>query len=958
MSAVNEGHLRVLKGALAAMIQRPTPLTAALQFTSEWESPAGKIGDAEQLLDLLRDCNLNSPLVRILAKRLRDWDYAGEGWTHDKITKGRREEIYTRLGIPQDFRDWCDKAVPIYEPAEPLVVISADHIDWYKPNTPGTERFYWEAYVDYLETISGWEHESLIDLDQSTTAVVERLADPTSSQPRQTRGLVVGYVQSGKTANFTGVVAKAADAGYRLIIILAGTLDILRNQTQRRLDKELVGRELIEHEYDDDDAYPDGFVTYGSRPSVRGSFDFERLTLRLEDYQGLDAGIAALRFERRLPGVPLFDEDNLRNEPARLLVIKKNRIIIEKVVGDLERVSETIPLSEIPTLIIDDGSDQASLNTRKPTTKQVRERTAINKVIVKLLKMLPRAQYVGYTATPFANVFVDPDDVDDLFPKDYLIPLPRPSAYMGVADFHDLEGTSSDDPYDGNEGALVRAVRGLDNAPANLTKAVDAFVLAGAIKLWRAHENPNLRFRHHTMLVHVSPRRDQQRLMAQRLEEIWLKSAYEGGDGVGRLRVLWDTDFEPVMRHRAVEAEIPTSFADIQPYIGRCLSLIDDGEKRILIVNSDNKSDDPDFEHGRVWKILVGGAKLSRGYTVEGLTISYYRRRAEAADTLMQMGRWFGFRQGYRDLVRLFIGRAEPLPKGGGTIDLYLAFEGVCRDEIDFRHELQKYALPKYGGKGIRPSQVPPLVSSYVLRPTASNKMYNAEIEFQNLSGDYIERTVAPADRLRMEHNEEVARTLIGSLETTAMERIEYLYDGKQVAFEALIGVGLPMVGLQFLRDYRWADDHPVMQRVIDFLADRSPAETRVKRWVLVAPQSGTDLAPWMWGSVPLSVQRRARAQPGARYKVYSTPRDVRFAKGLVGLGDGVAITGGTTGLIGGDQAILLLYPVRDTNGGEKADFTTMGFAIQFPQNQIAIPIKFGVRVATRPDDVVVPKEA
>ena len=178
---------------------------------------------------------------------------------------------------------------------------------------------------------------------------------------------------------------------------------------------------------------------------------------------------------------------------------------------------------------------------------------------------------------------------------------------------------------------------------------------------------------------------------------------------------------------------------------------------------------------------------MSRGYTIEGLTVSYYRRRAGAADTLVQMGRWFGFRRGYSDLVRLFIGRAEPLrrslkvskPKGKGTkgqeakpegtTDLYLAFEGACKDEMALREEFQQYSLRKDGGRGITPAQIPPLVAAHVLPPTSKNKMYNAEIEFQNYAKKYIEPTRAPChephdERLRSQKNAKNMATLLGRL--------------------------------------------------------------------------------------------------------------------------------------------------------------------------------------------------
>lgn len=895
MTGPEVGRVRILEGALAAMGARPTPLDAELAHRSQWEEAVARVVSTDQLLDLLRAGDVNSPLRRVLMRRLREWDYARSLGASERNTPERRAEIYGLLAVPEAFGAWCTENVPMWEPAEPLVVIGADHVDWYHPETPGTEHFYWDSYTRHLERVGGWEPVSILDLDQSTTAVVERLANPLSAEARQTKGLVAGHVQSGKTANFTGVVAKAADAGYRLFIILAGTLDILRNQTQRRLDRDLIGRELLEHEYEDDDDWPDGFLAHGARPSDLGAFDWERLTRRFEEYQSLDAGIAALRFHKAVPALPLHAPENLRGEPARLLVIKKNRRILERVAGDLRRVSETVPLSEIPTLIIDDKSDQASLNTRKPTLRQARQRTAINGAITELLRVLPRAQYLGYTATPFANVFVDPDDVDDLFPADYLVPLPRPEQYMGASDFHDLDGDRSGDGFASNERAFVRDVLGADSAPQNLPSAIDAFVLAGAVKLWR-EEHLGLRFRHHTMLVHVSQRRDAQRSMAARLDELWLAAGYDASGGVQRLRALWESDHLPVLRARAEARMIPGTFDELIPHVGRCLARVEDGGKRVLIVNSDNRSDDPDFDRERVWKILVGGAKLSRGYTVEGLTVSYYRRRAEAMDTLMQMGRWFGFRRGYGDLVRLYIGRAEALPQGQGTIDLYLAFEGACRDEMDFRGELQKYALPKYGGRGLRPAQVPPLVSAHILRPTSPNKMYNAEIQFQNLGGDRIQSTMAPADRERMNANQEAARTLLRGAGPTR-QVVECILDGARQSFDAFVGSVDHASGLGFLRSYRWIDDQPVMQRVIDFLEKRPPTQTRVLRWMVVAPQIAANLAPWTCDGLSLSVLRRARAQDGGRYKVYSTPRDIEVAKALVGLAEDVDSRGGGRGV-------------------------------------------------------------
>ena len=190
----------------------------------------------------------------------------------------------------------------------------------------------------------------------------------------------------------------------------------------------------------------------------------------------------------------------------------------------------------------------------------------------------------------------------------------------------------------------------------------------------------------------------------------------------------------------------------------------------MLVVNGDNEADTPDFDRQSVWKILVGGAKLSRGYTIEGLTTSYYRRRTQAANTLMQMGRWFGYRQNYGDLVRLFVGRAEGL--GKPKFDLYEAFGAACQDEEDFRQQLRRYSSED--GTRITPREVPPLVASSLpwLKPTSPNKMFNAKIAQENFGATWIERTVVPTRKSDISANLKLTTSLmeLAGLETETLK--------------------------------------------------------------------------------------------------------------------------------------------------------------------------------------------
>ncbi|MEU4442984.1 Z1 domain-containing protein [Actinosynnema sp. NPDC023926] len=688
------------------------------------------------LRDYLADAGPDDELRLALHLRIAAWDGARPEdvrWAENTgpHTRARREVITRRLKVDEATANLFDELFPIADP-DGTVVIADDWEPWYTAQVRQKRDFYWTHYADYLTERRGWSPEAVTKLDTATTHVVERLSDPTRKEPYQAKGLVVGYVQSGKTANFTGVISKAVDAGYRLVIVLTGTTNLLREQTQRRIDMELVGREnilrgidlnnpeaLVDVDYQADQDWADGrFVSHGAQPADIGRPDIHRMTTYRFDYRSLKQGIKALDFERFDRAKPLNHPDNLFRADARLVIVKKNSGVLEKLAKDLGAI--TAKLQDIPTLIIDDESDQASINTTNPKRWDdgKTERTSINRLISKLLGMLPRGQYVGYTATPFANVFVDPGDAQDIFPKDFLISLERPPAYMGAAEFHDLDLAVplEERTYaNSKEKAHVRLLAASDEH-ADLQEAMDFFVLAAAVKLFRKNRGAGS-YKHHTMLVHEAMRTAVHRDTAGIIKRTWAEAGYYSPSSHPRLRELYERDLLPVSR--AIEPELPTpdSFEELARHLGEAIRRISPKGNPVLVVNSDKdiEQDDLDFGQHDVWRILVGGNKLARGFTVEGLTVSYYRRDVKDADALMQMGRWFGFRAGYRDLVRLYVTR--------GLRD---AFESICRDEEEFRAELRQYAKMIDGRPAVTPAQVPPLVTSRVLRPTAAAKMYNA----------------------------------------------------------------------------------------------------------------------------------------------------------------------------------------------------------------------------------------
>ncbi|MHA7225573.1 Z1 domain-containing protein [Glutamicibacter soli] len=793
----NDSRIDAVTSAIAMIAEKgPKRLLARVNFSLEEDGEEQlTISDLSELLT--REGDPNDPIQVEFRLALSRWDQTTDAlWLKEapesaRRPKGRSRRSYVleKLGFSEENSKLINSYYPIINGGIVVSTPADGRWPWYSASRK-VRSHYWDVYQGVLKR-RGFNAESIAALDESTTEIVSRFADPTWDEIYQTKGLVVGHVQSGKTANFTGTIAKAIDAGYRLIIVLTGTLELLRGQTQRRLDKELVGFENIVGGIDladealarenidyianqDSDWLTEGkFVKFGYDPeNVPGVPHIIRLTKSTDDYKSLRAGLSTLDYKSHIrnPEQKIFHPDNLWDTPVRLVVIKKNGPVLRKLLKDLKQIRGNT--QDYPALIIDDEADQAGINTRRQTAnlsteereeekKESRERTAINKLLSELLGILPRAQYVGYTATPFANVFVDPNDTEDIYPKDFIFSLNPPKNYMGGSSFHDrnaifeLEDVKT--PEHSNQAAYVRDIKSDSSTPRlrqeEMQNALDSFVLAGAVKLWRQARGCKGDFKHHTMLFHESVKQVEHDALAREIHDLWKKSDYLGFDGYDRLAQLWLSDFALVMQGLALRTDselpdpqlhpIPISFDDVAVYLPQVIKYLEAGTSPVIVVNGDKESEytqsGADFQKGSVWKILVGGAKLSRGFTVEGLTVTWYSRRALAADTLMQMGRWFGYRPGYRDLIRLYIGRnVKTTTKNVKSYDLYEAFESMIADEEEFREQLEQFAeLDENGQPQVRPIEIPPLVSQSLpwLRPTARNRMYNADI-VQYAKGD------------------------------------------------------------------------------------------------------------------------------------------------------------------------------------------------------------------------------
>jgi len=587
------------------------------------------------------------------------------------------------------------------------------------------EWFYSDAYEKHLKK-EKWSPTVVQSLSDVGTKILGHLQDPTSPGVWDRRGLVIGHVQSGKTANYMGLVAKAADAGYKFIIVIAGGQNNLRKQTQERFDEGFIGRTKNGENWQevgvglgfDEIKFPVSVTNIDS--------DFNKKTA---DISGWSLGS--------------------RSQPV-VMVIKKEHNILKNLKQWLEdlntKESRTV---RVPMLMIDDESDYASINTKKNDD----ETTTINKGIREILNLFDRSAYVAYTATPFANIFINPGAYggdqnlqDDLFPRDFIYCLDAPTTYFGP-DRVFLDDDSSDRILEAIDDAdtYIPFVHKKDfdvlGLPPSLYRAIRQFVVVKAIRKIRGQDE-----KHCSMLVNVSRFVDVQTLVRTHIS-VYLKKLREAikanylmpnsvsqkNENMDQLKQVFEADFW----HANV------SWEELKRELYAAAESI-----RTFVVNS--KSDEPlDYKkyerdgHG-LTAIAVGGLSLSRGLTIEGLCISYMYRNTRMYDTLMQMGRWFGYRSGYDDLCRVH------LPQD--SIDWY---SHIAISSGDLRDQVIQMRFD-----GLSPKDFGLYVMSHpdTLLVTATNKMRAAEsiTVRQNYSEKAVESDCLPNDRSINDSNQEL----------------------------------------------------------------------------------------------------------------------------------------------------------------------------------------------------------
>ena len=492
---------------------------------------------------------------------------------------------------------------------------------------------YREAYFKYLETV-GWSPRMCQSLRNVSEKTLELLQNPSSDGTWDRRGLVIGDVQSGKTANYLALITQAADAGYKFIIVVAGIQNMLRSQTQQRVDDGFVGLHS-------DTKKPTGVGTIDSHP---GSSYPSPMTLTTvsDDFNKQIA---------RQSGWQLNDF----SKPI-IIVIKKNVSVLESLYGWLKDMNAQgkDKIKTVPMLLIDDEADHASINTNKPD----HDPTKTNRLIRKILNLFAKSSFVGYTATPFANIFIKPDDPDDLFPRDFIYCLDSPNSYFGPKKVFLEENPSHQItvPIRDCEEILPLShekYHEISELPDSLYKAVNEFIIARAVRNLRGYGA-----HHCSMMINVSRFVDVQKnvydlisLYLRKLKDA-VTANYRMTDGISSFRNCYMQGLQKALEE--AYSRCGFTWAEIRAALYDAITNV-----RVYLINSksDQKLDYKKYESdGRgLGAIAIGGLSLSRGLTIEGLCVSYVYRSTRMYDTLMQMGRWFGYRIGYDDLCRIYL---------------------------------------------------------------------------------------------------------------------------------------------------------------------------------------------------------------------------------------------------------------------------------------------------------------
>lgn len=694
--------------------------------------------------------------------------------------------------------------------------VFSDFKPWLKDSSASIDFYYWNRLKRYYLEGGSLAAPVVATLDAVTDQILDFSGNPLTPGVGSRRGMVMGHVQSGKTTNYSALICKAADAGYRTIILLAGITNTLRAQTQERLDETFIGKKSIFHALA---AEPLPILTY----SIKKRFPAYG-TSRDKDFT-------------RDPGGGVVFSLAAHNEPI-IFVCKKNQAPLSKLREWLIEQGHGGVITS-PLLLIDDEADNASINT----SNDPKATTAINGVIREIMALFERRSYVGYTATPFANIFIDPDSnnemlKDDLFPKHFIKTLDPPNTYVGAsrvfADDGDLresmvEVVSDFVPHLPLSHKADHPV----SLPPSLLTAVRVFVLTRAIRILRGQGR-----QHCTMMINVSRfNAIQEKVQGEvYLYLQTLQNAAAMAMGPDALRDPVITEFKE---------DFDREFGDGEETFDAVRTVLADAA-RVQPLTVNMKGGVLDYRAHRengLHVIAIGGLALSRGLTLEGLTVSYILRNTAASDTLMQMARWFGYRPGYEDVCRVYLPQL--------ALNHYREINGAIeelRDEVRRMHDLRM--TPEHFGLKVRESPT-------AIRITAANKMRTAtQMKIaQDYSVRHLEGYILPNNPDVNAENLKAARTFVGGLGTPSEKTTD-----QALVWEAVPGRAV----MTLLKSFSFSPTHvdlgPISGNVslfMDYFSDRLRDEMAEWDVAIPHPSGGTPTPEVLAPELSFTLRRR-----------------------------------------------------------------------------------------------------
>ena len=619
-----------------------------------------------------------------------------------------------------------------------ILVDKSSQTNWFKIAEPNTPTRYFDRYKRYLRG-EGFPEVVIEQMEKDTRRILSLSANPMSHADKK-RGLVVGDVQSGKTANYLSLINLACDFGYKIIVLLAGMTDSLREQTQDRVDLGFIGAMS--------DTIGGGVEYVGVGEDKNEVFAVPLTNSRKDFVKFIKSNLNATPTEFSKPLV---------------LVVKKNKGVLSHVCDWLKTKKE-IQYQNI--LIVDDEADNASVNSSRDEDSP----TQINLKIRELYAGFNVATYVGFTATPFANIFINPDDdvnLKNLFPSDYIVQLKTPSSYCGVHWFFDKDSTNShlrviDESETGFLPAVHRQYDDYNGPSESLKESILVFLLGCAVRSLRGQEG-----KHRSMMINISRFNPLQwkihfavNAFVEELRDVVTQEAYKDLDEYIKhplLKKLHDLYTQMPMFAKAREEIAFVSLKGIM----RCEI------KRFEVVVMNNKVlPEKRFSYkqhpngARV--IAIGGFLLSRGLTLEGLMVSYYSRNTSTYDSLLQMGRWFGYRFGYDDLCVLYISRIN-----------IANFKAVSLAVDDLKEQFSEMKA-----KGLPPSEFGLMVRESpdaletVLLVTSRNKMYHSQaIEYWiSYGGTVADTSKLYKSRAKNQDNESLCQQFVKTLQEMGLD--------------------------------------------------------------------------------------------------------------------------------------------------------------------------------------------